>query len=83
MKKEILFFLGLITSAVVYCQTSSGNTPQLQMSGAANPQRTDTVSVAALTRVADEAAPAASTSDKPESDNKIPVLTTAQPKKEY
>lgn len=83
MKKEILFVLGLITSAVVYCQTSSGNTPQLQMSAAANQQKTDTVSSSEMKRVAADAAPAGNASDKPKSENKAPVLATSEPKKEY
>lgn len=86
MKKEILFIIGLITSAVVYCQTSSGNTPQLQMSGTAEQQRTDTVSSSEIKRVAADAAasPAGNnTSNKPERANNAPVLTIAEPKKEY
>jgi hypothetical protein len=85
MKKEILFVIGLITSAVVYCQTSSGSTPQLQMSGAAEQQKADTVSSSEIKRVAADAAssPKGDNSTKPKSENKAPVLTVAEPKKEY
>lgn len=83
MKKEILLILGLIISAVVYCQTSSGNTPQLQMSGAANQHKTDTISSSQMKRAAADAAPADNASDKPKSENKASVLATSEPKKEY
>jgi hypothetical protein len=84
MKKVLLFTVGLTASALAYGQTSSGNTPQLQLSGTLQDPKVDTVPcnknkafVTALEKSASDSA-----SDKPKSANTTPALSTAAPKRD-
>jgi hypothetical protein len=85
MKKEILFVFGLVSALSVYCQSSTDNLPQLQISGYIETNRADSSASTEIKVIATDAVavPPVGTSGKTANEGSTPSLTTAEPKKKY